>query len=60
MSREAERIIGAQSDTFAGFQSLDANFIYCPNQFFDYALRYGKRSTIRLVNHVPVLNTPLA
>ena len=52
MNRNAERATGAKVDNFAGFQSLDANFIYCPNQFFDYALRYSNRSTIRLVNHV--------
>lgn len=34
---------------FAGFTPLDANFIYCPNQFFDVCLRHSSRGTVRLV-----------
>lgn len=28
---------------------MDANFIYCPNQFFDVCLRHSSRGTARLV-----------
>ncbi len=41
--------IGVPSESFAGFESLDANYIYCPNQFFDLCLPHYRRGVVRLV-----------
>lgn len=38
-----------QPDRFDGFEPLDANFLYCPNQFFDVCLRHSSRGVVRLV-----------
>ena len=40
------------STGFRGFTPLNANFVFCPNQFFDVCLRYGSRGEIRLVSHL--------
>ncbi|MCA9076884.1 MAG: hypothetical protein KDA93_17795, partial [Planctomycetaceae bacterium] len=37
---------------FAGFEPLDANFLYCPNQFFDVCLPHGSRGVVRLVAYL--------
>lgn len=37
---------------FEGFQALDANFLYCPNQFFDVCLPNHSRGTVRLVAYM--------
>jgi len=37
---------------FPGFPNLTANFIYCPNQFFDVCLPNASRGTIRLVAYL--------
>lgn len=34
---------------FAGFTPLDANFLYCPNQFLDICLPHHSRGCVRLV-----------
>lgn len=39
---------------FAGFESLDANFIYCPNQYLDLCLRHCKRGALRAISFVLV------
>jgi len=41
-----------QRQTFAGFQSLDANYIYCPNQFLDVCLPHCSRGAVRLVAYI--------
>lgn len=37
---------------FRGFENLTANFIYCPNQFFDVCLPHSSRGTVRLVAYL--------
>lgn len=41
-----------QRDTFQGFEPLTANFIYCPNQFFDVGISNCSRGAIRLVAYI--------
>ncbi len=41
-----------QPKTFAGFEQLTANFLYCPNQFFDVCLPNCSRGTVRLVAYL--------
>lgn len=41
--------VGESSAPFIGFTSLDANFLYCPNQFLDVCLPYFSRSVVRVV-----------
>lgn len=43
---------GNQSNDFPGFDHLDANYIYCPNQFFHVCLRHYSRGVVRLVAYV--------
>ena len=35
--------------SFAGFEPLSANYLYCPNQFFDLCIRNCSRGTVRIV-----------
>jgi len=42
----------SSSAVFAGFQPLTANFIYCPNQFFDVCLPNYSRGVVRLVGYI--------
>lgn len=42
----------ASEVAFDGFQALDANFVYCPNQFFDVCLPHYSRGTVRLVAYM--------
>lgn len=44
--------IGHTSRTFNGFEHLDANYIYCPNQFFEVCLRHYSRGVVRLVAYM--------
>gem|GEM_PF-1008062 len=37
---------------FLGFTSLDANFLYCPNQFLDICLPHHSRGCVRLVSYL--------
>jgi hypothetical protein len=37
---------------FNGFEHLTANYIYCPNQFFDVCLPNHSRGTVRLVAYM--------
>jgi len=37
---------------FPGFEPLTANFIYCPNQFFDVCLPNSSRGVVRLVAYM--------
>ena len=37
---------------FPGFEPLDANYLYCPNQFFDVLLPHASRGTLRLVSYL--------
>lgn len=43
-----------KESAFAGFESLDANYIYCPNQFFDVCLRHCSRGAVRIIAFVLV------
>ncbi|MEM7577205.1 MAG: hypothetical protein AAF328_06990, partial [Planctomycetota bacterium] len=36
-------------DAFPGFTPLDANYLYCPNQFFDVVLPNASRGTLRII-----------
>jgi hypothetical protein len=52
-------IIGSETNresqepkTFPGFGQLTANFLYCPNQFFDVCLPNCSRGTVRLVGYL--------
>lgn len=38
--------------SFGGFHSLQANFLYCPNQFFDVLLPHCSRGCVRLVGYM--------
>lgn len=37
---------------FAGFEPLSANYLYCPNQFFDLCIRNCSRGTVRIVAYL--------
>ncbi len=37
---------------FNGFEHLTANYIYCPNQFFEVCLRHQSRGCVRLVAYI--------
>ena len=37
---------------FQGFQPLDANYVYCPNQFFDICLKSNSRGMVRIVAYI--------
>jgi hypothetical protein len=37
---------------FNGFEHLTANYLYCPNQFFDVCLPNHSRGTVRLVAYI--------
>ena len=39
-------------ETFEGFEPLNANFLYCPNQFFDVCLSHSSRGVVRLVGYL--------
>jgi len=43
---------GHSPQAFCGFENLDANFIYCPNQFFEVCLRHYSRGVVRLVAYM--------
>lgn len=40
---------GIAREPFRGFEHYTANFVYCPNQFFDVCLPICSRGTLRLV-----------
>ena len=43
----------AESETtFGGFQRPTANFLYCPNQFFDICLKTNSRGMVRIVAYI--------
>ena len=37
---------------FDGFEPLLANYLYCPNQFFDVCIRNCSRGTVRIVAYM--------
>ncbi len=37
---------------FNGFEHLTANYLYCPNQFFEVCLPHNSRGTVRLVAYM--------
>jgi hypothetical protein len=39
-------------DTFPGFEPLEANFVFCPNQFFDLVIPNYSRPVVRLVSYI--------
>lgn len=43
---------GRQSREFRGFEHLTANYVYCPNQFFDVCLPHCSRGAVRLVAYL--------
>lgn len=51
--RLASGILHGHSE-FQGFEPLDANYIYCPNQFFDLCLRHCSRGAVRFVAYLIV------
>lgn len=42
----------ASPERFRGFEYPDANYIYCPNQFFDVCLCTASRPVVRLVAYI--------
>ncbi len=38
--------------TFAGFQRPTANYLFCPNQFFDICLSSNSRGVVRIVAYI--------
>ena len=46
------RPIGSAAGKFPGFEHLSANYIYCPNQFFEVCLRHYSRGVVRLVGYM--------
>ena len=40
------------TQSFTGFEPLDANYLYCPNQFLDVCLPNSSRSAVRLVAYI--------
>lgn len=44
--------VGGATTHFQGFTELDANFLYCPNQFLDICLPHSSRGVIRLVAYL--------
>ena len=40
------------TEPFPGFENLSANFVYCPNQFFDVCLPNYSRGVVRLVSYM--------
>jgi len=51
MIRTVERR-GRCLEPFHGFESITANYLYCPNQFFDLCLPHHSRGVVRLVAFV--------
>ncbi len=47
-----ERGVKDGAKQFRGFEQLTANFVYCPNQFFDVCLPHHSRGVVRLVGHI--------
>ena len=43
---------GRTAEAFGGFEHLDANYIYCPNQFFEVCVRHYSRGVVRLVAYI--------
>lgn len=39
-------------ELFHGFEPLEASFVLCPNQFFDFCIQTQKRGTVRLTGYV--------
>lgn len=37
---------------FEGFEPLSANYVYCPNQFFDVCLKSNSRGMVRVVAYI--------
>lgn len=50
--RQAPTRHGQPAFEFHGFTPLDANFLYCPNQFLDVCLPNSSRSVVRLVSYI--------
>lgn len=40
------------SSSFKGFEPLNSNYVYCPNQFFDICLKSNSRGMIRIVAYM--------
>lgn len=51
-SKGQSQPINEDRSSFDGFEPLDCNFIYCPNQFFDVCLPNCSRGTVRLVGYM--------
>ncbi|MEM6315014.1 MAG: hypothetical protein AAF743_13055 [Planctomycetota bacterium] len=54
-SADSESARGARDDVdpaFDGFEGLESNFIYTPNQFLDLCIPLGSRGVVRLVGYV--------
>lgn len=50
--RSADSTVGESSTHFSGFTPLDANYLYCPNQFLDVCLPHSSRGVVRLVAYI--------
>ncbi len=48
-----ENLVSGNTPTpFNGFESLEANFVFCPNQFFDVVIPNHSRPVVRLVSYI--------
>ena len=52
VSTAADKQHASDTLSFTGFEPLDANYLYCPNQFLDICLPHLSRSAIRLVAYM--------
>lgn len=41
-----------QETPFAGFDPLNSNYVYCPNQFFDVCIPHCSRGAVRIIAYV--------
>ena len=48
----SRQIEATKNNSFPGFEPPTANFVYCPNQFFDVCLPHCSRGALRLVSYI--------
>ncbi|QEG21000.1 hypothetical protein [Mariniblastus fucicola] len=41
-----------RAEIFRGFEPLNSNYVYCPNQFFDICLKSSSRGMVRIVAYI--------
>ncbi len=48
----AQNSMAANVQAFAGFEPITANYLYCPNQFFDICMKSNSRGMVRIVAYI--------